>query len=111
MIHISHVPITISDSSGPHRFTNENALVSYCAEHNRQVEKEYEETFKIEPPYLLQPYIDYDGSIMFITEIVSLYLKICMSFLSLTKTFGILWKMLLFTNSLEGIAVNCLILR
>ena len=62
--HISRVqfPITISDSSGPHRFTSENALVSYCAEHNRQVEKEYEETFKIEPPYLLQPYIDYDGS-------------------------------------------------
>lgn len=65
--HISRVqfPITISDSSGPHRFTNENALVSYCAEHNRQVEKEYEETFKIEPPYLLQPCIDYDGSITY----------------------------------------------
>lgn len=65
--HISGVqfPITISDSSGPHRFTSENALVSYCAEHNRQVEKEYEETFKIEPPYLLQPYIDHDGSITY----------------------------------------------
>lgn len=65
--HISRVqfPITISDSSGPHRFTSENALVSYCAEHNRQVEKEYEETFKIEPPYLLQPYIDHDGSIAY----------------------------------------------
>ena len=64
---ISHVqfPITISDSSGPHRFTSENALVSYCIEHNRQVEKEYEETFKIEPPYLLQPYIDHDGSITY----------------------------------------------
>ena len=65
--HISRVqfPITISDSSGPHRFTSENALVSYCVEHNRQVEKEYEETFKIEPPYLLQPYIDHDGSITY----------------------------------------------
>ena len=65
--HISRVqfPITISDSSGPHRFTSENALVSYCIEHNRQVEKEYEETFKIEPPYLLQPYIDHDGSITY----------------------------------------------
>ena len=65
--HISRVqfPITISDSSVPHRFTSENALVSYCAEHNRQVEKEYEETFKIEPPYLLQPYIGYDGSMTY----------------------------------------------
>lgn len=65
--HISRVqfPITISDSSGPHRFTSENALVSYCAEHNRQVEKEYEEIFKIEPPYLLQPYINYDGSMTY----------------------------------------------
>ena len=65
--HISRVqfPITISDSSGPHRFTNENALISYCVEHNRQVEKEYEETFKIEPPYLLSPYIDHDGSIAY----------------------------------------------
>lgn len=65
--HISRVqfPITISDSSGPHRFTSENALVSYCVEHNRQVEKEYEETFKIEPPYLLQPYIDHDGNIAY----------------------------------------------
>ena len=65
--HISRVqfPITISDSSGSHRFTSENALISYCVEHNRQVEKEYEETFKIEPPYLLQPYIDRDGSIAY----------------------------------------------
>lgn len=65
--HISRVqfPITISDSSGPHRFTSEDALVSYCTEHNQQVEKEYEETFKIEPPYLLQPYIDHDGSITY----------------------------------------------
>ena len=65
--HVSRVqfPITISDSSGPHRFTNENALISYCVEHNRQVEKEYEETFKIEPPYLLSPYIDHDGSITY----------------------------------------------
>lgn len=65
--HISRIqfPITISDSSGSHRFTNENALISYCVEHNRQVEKEYEETFKIEPPYLLQPYIDHDGSIAY----------------------------------------------
>lgn len=63
--HISRVqfPITISDSSGSHRFINENALISYCVEHNRQVEKKYEETFKIEPPYLLCPYIDHDGSI------------------------------------------------
>lgn len=58
-------PITISDSSGPHRFTSENALVSYCVEHNQQVEKEYEETFKIKPPYLLRPYIDHDGSIAY----------------------------------------------
>lgn len=65
--HISHVqfPITISDSSGPHMFTSENALVSYCVEHNRQVEKEYEETFKIEPPYLLSLYTDHDGSITY----------------------------------------------
>lgn len=65
--HISHVqfPITISDSSGPHRFTSENALVSYCVEHNKQVEKEYEEKFKIKPPYLLRPYIDHDGSIAY----------------------------------------------
>lgn len=65
--HISRVqfPITISDSSGPHRFTNENALVSYCVEHNQQVEKEYEETFKIKPPYFLRPYIDHDGSIAY----------------------------------------------
>lgn len=65
--HVSRVqfPITISDSSGPHRFTNENTLISYCVEHNRQVEKEYEETFKIEPPYLLSPYIDHDGSIVY----------------------------------------------
>lgn len=58
-------PITISDSSRPHRFTSENALVSYCVEHNQQVEKEYEETFKIRPPYLLRPYIDHDGSIAY----------------------------------------------
>ena len=56
-------PITISDSSGPHRFTSENELVSYCVEHNLQVEKEYEETFKINPPYLLRPYTVHDGSI------------------------------------------------
>ena len=56
-------PITISDSSGPHRFTSENELVSYCVEHNQQVEKEYEETFKIKPPYLLRPYTIHDGSI------------------------------------------------
>lgn len=63
--HISRVqfPITISDSSGPHRFTSEDALVFYCAEHNQQVEKEYEETFKIKPPYLLRPYTVHDGSI------------------------------------------------
>lgn len=62
--HISRVqfPITISDSSGPHRFTSENALVSYCVERNQQVEKEYEETFKIKPPYLLRPYTVHDGS-------------------------------------------------
>lgn len=65
--HISRVqfPITISDSSGSHMFTNENALVSYCVEHNQQVEKEYEETLKIKPPYLLRPYIDHDGSIAY----------------------------------------------
>lgn len=65
--HISRVqfPITISDSSGPHRFTSENALVSYCVEHNKQVEKEYEEKFKIKPPYLLRPYIDHNGSIAY----------------------------------------------
>ena len=56
-------PITISDSSGPHRFTSEDALVLYCVEHNQQVEKEYEETFKIKPPYLLHPYTVHDGSI------------------------------------------------
>lgn len=56
-------PITISDSSGPHRFTSEDALVSYCVEHNLQVEKEYEETYKIKPPYLLRPYTIHDGSI------------------------------------------------
>ena len=63
--HISRVqfPITISDSSGPHRFTSEDALVLYCVEHNQQVEKEYEETFKIKPPYLLRPYTVHDGSI------------------------------------------------
>lgn len=63
--HISRVqfPITISDSSGFHRFTSEDALVSYCVEHNQQVEKEYEETFKIKPPYLLRPYTLHDGSI------------------------------------------------
>lgn len=63
--HISRVqfPITISDSSGPHRFTSEDALILYCVEHNQQVEKEYEETFKIKPPYLLHPYTVYDGSI------------------------------------------------
>lgn len=58
-------PITISDPSGLYRFTSENELISYCVEHNRQVENEYEETFKIEPPYLLQPYIDHDGSITY----------------------------------------------
>ena len=63
--HISHVqfPITISDSSGPYRITSEDALVLYCAEHNLQVEKEYEETFKIKPPYLLRSYTIHDGSI------------------------------------------------
>ena len=63
--HISRVqfPITISDSSGPHRFTSEDELVPYCVEHNLQVEKEYEETFKINPPYLLRPYTVHDGSI------------------------------------------------
>lgn len=65
--HISHVqfPITISDSSGLYRFTSEDELFSYCVEHNQQVEKEYEETFKIKPPYLLYPYINDDGSIAY----------------------------------------------
>lgn len=56
-------PITISDSSGPHRFTSENALVSYCVEHNKQVEKEYEEKFKIKPPYLLRLYVNFTGNV------------------------------------------------
>lgn len=56
-------PITISDSSGPHRFTSENALVSYCVEHNKQVEKEYEEKFKIKPPYLFRPYVNFTGNV------------------------------------------------
>lgn len=56
-------PITISDSSGPHRFTSENALVFYCVEHNKQVEKEYEEKFKIKPPYLFRPYVNFTGNV------------------------------------------------
>lgn len=56
-------PITISDSSGSHTFTSELSLAFYCVEHNKKVEKEYEKTFKIKPPYLLRPYVNFTGNV------------------------------------------------
>ena len=42
-----------------HVFNTEKALVYFCSEHNRKVRTEYEETFKIKPPYILNTYLDY----------------------------------------------------
>lgn len=52
-------PFTFEDSTGTRVFNTENALVFFCAEHNRKVEIKYEETFKIKPPYRLKTYLDY----------------------------------------------------
>lgn len=52
-------PFTFEDSTETRVFNTENALVFFCAEHNRKVEIKYEETFKIKPPYRLRTYLDY----------------------------------------------------
>lgn len=55
-------PYTYSSSNGEsYKFETERDLVFFCNEHNREVEKKYNETYKIKPPYLLRTFLDYTG--------------------------------------------------
>ena len=61
---ISYVQFPFSPDAF-HTFYREVDLVLYCAENNKKVEEEYEETFKIKPPYLLRPFINAVGDMLF----------------------------------------------
>ena len=55
-------PYTYSSSNGEsYKFKTERDLVLFCNEHNREVEKKYNETYKIKPPYFLRTFLDYTG--------------------------------------------------
>lgn len=49
-------PFTYSTS---YKFETERDLVFFCDEHNREVKKKYNETYKIKPPYILRTFLDY----------------------------------------------------
>lgn len=54
-------PYTYSLNGESYKFKTERDLVFFCSEHNREVEKKYNETYKIKPPYLLRTFLDYTG--------------------------------------------------
>ena len=54
-------PFTYSTSFESYKFETERDLVFFCNEHNREVEKKYNETYKIKPPYILRTFLDYTG--------------------------------------------------
>lgn len=52
-------PFTYSTSCKSYKFEKERDLVFFCNEHNREVEKKYNEIYKIKPPYILRTFLDY----------------------------------------------------
>lgn len=54
-------PFTYSTSCESYKFEKERDLVFFCNEHNREVEKKYNEIYKIKPPYFLRIFLDYTG--------------------------------------------------
>lgn len=52
-------PYTYSHNGESYKFETERDLVFFYNEHNREVEKKYNETYKIKPPYLLRTLLDY----------------------------------------------------
>ena len=52
-------PFTYSTSCESCKFETERDLVFFCNEHNREVEKKYNEIYKIKPPYILRTFLDY----------------------------------------------------
>lgn len=54
-------PFTYSTSCESYKFEKERDLVFFCNEHNREVEKKYNEIYKIKPPYSLRIFLDYTG--------------------------------------------------
>lgn len=52
-------PFTYSTPCESYKFETERDLIFFCSEHNREVEKKYNETYKIKPPYLLRTFLDY----------------------------------------------------
>lgn len=54
-------PFTYSTSCEFYKFEKEQDLVFFCNEHNREVKKKYNETYKIKPPYLFRTCLDYTG--------------------------------------------------
>lgn len=54
-------PFTYSTPCEFYKFENERDLVFFCNKHNREVEKKYNEIYKIKPPYNLRTFLDYTG--------------------------------------------------
>ena len=52
-------PFTYLTSCELYKFETERDLVLFCNEHNRKVEKKYNEIYKIKPPYILRTFFDY----------------------------------------------------
>ena len=52
-------PFTYSTSCKFYKFNTEQDLILFCDEHNREVEKKYNETYKIKPPYLFRTFLDF----------------------------------------------------
>ena len=54
-------PFTYSTPCEFYNFEKERDLVFFCNKHNREVEKKYNEIYKIKPPYILRTFLDYTG--------------------------------------------------
>lgn len=54
-------PFTYSTPCEFYKFEKERDLVFFCNGHNREVEKKYNEIYKIKPPYNLRTFLDYTG--------------------------------------------------
>ena len=54
-------PFTYSTSCEFYKFEKEQDLVFFCNEHNHEMEKKYNEIYKIKPPYILRTCLDYTG--------------------------------------------------
>ena len=54
-------PFTYSTPCEFYKFETERDLVFFCDRHNREVEKKYNEIYKIKPPYILRTFLDYTG--------------------------------------------------